>query len=73
MSIVENLRGIIIVDTLETATALVEQAPWDEYGSTLSGNEIWGAYGQFAGRHAASNFSYQSAIAACSAFFGDAE
>ncbi len=69
MSIVENLKGIVIVDNLGSAIACVELAPWDEYGSALEGNEIWGSRGEFASRYAGSNFTYESAIRACNEYF----
>lgn len=51
-----------IITTRAEAIAAVEAAPWDEYGSSLTGYEIWGEHGEFAPRRVASHFTYKSAL-----------
>lgn len=51
------------------ALKAVEQAPWDEYGGALSGSDIWGTQGQFAGPRAANNFTYERAIGEVERYF----
>lgn len=52
------------------AIAAVERAPWDEYGSALSGADIWGCGsiddgGPWAAQRATSHHTYASALAEC--------
>lgn len=53
-----------MITTKNEALAAVEAANWDADGSALSGAAIWGTNGQFASPRAASNYTYQSAVAA---------
>ena len=60
----------MIITTREQAIAAVESAPWDEYGSALSGADIWGLGspadgGPWAAQRATSHYTYRSALAEC--------
>lgn len=52
-----------IITNRAEAIAAVEAAAWDEYGSALSGADIWGQHGQFASQRAASHYTYEMATA----------
>lgn len=51
-----------IITTRAEAIAAVEAAAWDEYGTALSGADIWGQLGQFARMRASSNYTYETAM-----------
>lgn len=60
-----------IIDTRDAALRAVETAPWDEYGSALSGADIWGTRGQFAAPRASSFFSYELARQEVARYYGE--
>lgn len=50
------------ITTKAQALEAVENAAWDENDSALSGADIWGTHGEFAGPRAASFFTYRLAV-----------